>query len=146
MALKTKEIRIEDGPDAGVVFTVTQMSLIAGDNWSNRVALALCRSGVDIESLGLSGDGFKGLLDMQMFNVALKALGGIGSDTAQELLDELMSVIRVKNSDGSTRPVNIQHNELTGRTGDVTCIKTLWKLRIEAIKVNLDFLLAGVTQ
>jgi len=29
---------------------------------------------------------------------------------------------------------------------DITEIGTLWKLRIEAIKVNLDFLTAGVMQ
>lgn len=151
MPINQKEVAIEGGSDDGKVFIVSQMSLIAGDRWSNRVALALFKSGVDVSSLGLKKDSFNGLFDIgRVVNVALKALGGIEESTAQNLLDELMTVIKVKLPDGKTRPVILQqedqYNPDSGRIGDITCIKTLWKLRVEAIKVNLDFLMAGVTQ
>ncbi|NLC20402.1 MAG: hypothetical protein GX771_00625, partial [Halomonadaceae bacterium] len=56
----------------------------------------------------------------------------------QSLLDELMQNVKVRLANGSVRPLIIDT--------DITDIGTLWKLRIESIKVNLDFLTAGVTQ
>ena len=131
--IRTKEIRAE-----GNTFVVSQMPLIQGDRWANRVALALCKSGVDVSGLP-AGDGFKGMLDMaNLMNIAIKALGGISNETAQSLLDELMSTVKLKLQDGSTRNVILET--------DITSIETLWKLRIAAIKINLDFLAVGVTQ
>lgn len=131
--IRTKEVEAE-----GKTFVVSQMSLIQGDRWANRVALALCKSGVDVHGL-TGGDGFKGMLDMTgVINVSLKALGGVEDEIAQRLLDELLSTIKVKLPDGSTRSLLIE--------SDISGIDTLWKLRIESIKINLDFLTAGVTQ
>lgn len=131
--IRTKEVEAE-----GKTFVISQMSLIQGDRWANRVALALCKSGVDISGLTDGGE-FKGLLDMTgVINVALKALGGVEDEVAQRLLDELIGTIKVKLPDGSTRSLLLE--------SDISGIDTLWKLRIEAIKINLDFLMAGVTQ
>ena len=150
MAIKTKEVAITEGSDAGKTFIVSQMSLIAGDSWANRAALAVMRSGVDVSSLkGMTvQDGkFVGMLDIaSVISVILKALGGVDERTAQSLLDELLGVIKVKLPDGTTRAIVLPKEDAAGRIGDITCIKTLWKLRVEAIKVNLDFLMAGVTQ
>ena len=150
MAIKTKDVTIETGNDAGKVFVVSQMSLIAGDAWANRAALAMMRSGVDVSSLtgsAIQGGKFTGMLDIaEVINLVLKALGGMQEEVAQGLLDELLSVIKVRLPDGGTREVIIPKDPNAGRVGDITEIGTLWKLRIEAIKVNLDFLLAGVTQ
>ena len=135
--MRTKEVTAGD-----VTFVISKMPLIQGDRWANRVALALCRGGVDVSGfLGGSTDlsDIKGMIDIVgITNTALKALGGIDDDEAQSLLDELLNYIKVKLSDGSTRSVVIE--------SDVKDIQTLWKLRIEAIKINLDFLMAGVTQ
>lgn len=134
----------EDGADKGKTFVVRQMPLIQGDRWANRVALALMKSGVDVSPLtkGLNvsnAKNFVGMLDMaNVITVALKALGGIEDDVAQGLLDELMRHVAVKLPNGTTRTLTVDT--------DISSIGTLWKLRIEAIKVNLDFLKAGVTQ
>lgn len=133
----------EEGPDKGKTFVIRQMPLIQGDRWANRVALALCKSGVDISGLTQKGKGgkteFVGLLDIaSVINIALKALGGVEDDVAQALLDELMKHVSLKLPSGDTRGVMVET--------DIASISTLWKLRIEAIKVNLDFLKAGVTQ
>ncbi len=150
MAIKTKEVAITEGSDAGKTFIVSQMSLLAGDSWANRAALAVMRSGVDVSALkGMTvQDGkFVGMLDIaNVISVILKALGGVDERTAQSLLDELLGVIKVKLPDGTTRAIVLPKEDDAGRIGDITCIKTLWKLRVEAIKVNLDFLMAGVTQ
>lgn len=139
----TKDVTIEDGADAGKTFIVKQMPLLRGDRWANRVALALCKSGVDIGGLTTTDESgnavFRGLLDMVgVVNIALKALGGVDDAVAQSLLDEVMQDVRFRLPGGSDRPVVIE--------SDITSISTLWKIRIESIKVNLDFLAAGVTQ
>lgn len=139
----TKDVTIEDGADAGKTFIVKQMPLLRGDRWANRVALALCKSGVDISGLTTHDENgkavFRGLLDMTgVVNVALKALGGVDDVTAQALLDEVLQDVRLRLPNGSDRQLIIE--------SDVESIATLWKLRIESIKVNLDFLTAGVTQ
>lgn len=139
----TKDVTIEDGTDAGKTFIVKQMPLLRGDRWANRVALALCKSGVDISGLTTTDESgnavFRGLLDMVgVVNIALKALGGVEDSVAQSLLDEVLQDVRLRLPNGSDRTVVIE--------SDITSISTLWKLRIESIKVNLDFLAAGVTQ
>lgn len=144
----TKEVKIEDGVDAGKTFIVSQMPLIKGDRWANRAALAVMKAGVDVAALkGLTdkadGDA-RGMLDIAgVLNVLLKALGGIEEATAQALLDELLDVVKVKLADGGDRPVvaPTEHGN-----GDINDMQTLWKIRIEAIKVNLDFLKAGIFQ
>lgn len=141
--ITTKDVTIEDGSDAGKTFIVKQMPLLRGDRWANRVALALCKSGVDISGLTTHDEKgntvFRGMLDMAgVVNVALKALGGVDDDVAQSLLDEVIQDVRLRLPNGAERPLVLET--------DVTSIATLWKLRIESIKVNLDFLTAGVTQ
>lgn len=141
--IRTKDIAITEGDDAGKTFVVRQMPLLAGDRWANRAVLALCKSGVDIGGLtDKDANGkpvFRGLMDIAAIgNVALKALGGVDVQVAQELLDELIGHVKLRLPDGSERSLNIE--------SDISSVNTLWKLRIEAIKVNLDFLAAGVTQ
>ena len=126
--MKTKELEL-----GGKTFVISKMPLIQGDRWANRVALALCKGGIDV------GHGIKGLLDLEgITTIALKALGGVPDDVAQGLLDELMGYVKLKLPDGSTRAVVLE--------SDVDDIAALWKIRIEAIRINLDFLAVGVTQ
>lgn len=140
--ITTKDVTIEEGPDAGKVFVVKQMPLLRGDRWANRVALALCKSGVDISGLTTTdGEGkpvFRGMLDMVgIVNIALRALGGVDDAVAQSLLDEVISDVKTRLPGGGERTLIVE--------SDISSISTLWKLRIESIKVNLDFLTAGVT-
>lgn len=139
----TKDVTIESGADAGKTFIVKQMPLLRGDRWANRVALALCKSGVDISGLttqdAKGAPVFRGLLDMVgVVNVALKALGGVSDETAQALLDEVLQDVKIRLPNGTERNMIVE--------SDVESIGTLWTLRIESIKVNMDFLTAGVTQ
>lgn len=141
--ITTKDVTIEEGPDAGKVFVVKQMPLLRGDRWANRVALALCKSGVDISGLTTTDEEgkpvFRGMLDMVgIVNIALRALGGVDDAVAQSLLDEVISDVKTRLPGGGERTLIVE--------SDITSISTLWKLRIESIKVNLDFLTAGVTQ
>lgn len=162
MAILTKEVTISEGSDEGKTFVVSQMPLLRGDRWANRAMLAVMKSGVDVSRIGGLDSAFKaaaaalpkgdeaatiaffGMLDIAGgLNEILRALGGVDDQIAQELLDELLGVIKLKLPNGSLRPINPPTEESNGDIGD---LNTLWKLRIEAIKVNLDFLKAGVTR
>jgi hypothetical protein len=139
----TKDVTIEDGADTGKTFIIKKMSLLVGDSWANRVALALCKSGVDLSGLTTHDEHgktvFRGMLDMVgVVPVALKALGGVEEDKALGLLEELIRDVKIRLPNGTERPVILE--------SDITSISTLWKIRIESLKVNLDFLTAGVTQ
>lgn len=141
--ITTKDVAVNDGLDKGKVFVIEKMPLLKGDRWANRVALSLLKSGVEIGNLTQRGaDGqieFKGMIDMVgILEVVLKALGGVDDQVAQDLLDELMAHVKFRLPNGSTRSLVVD--------SDIECINTLWKLRIESIKVNLDFLTAGVTR
>lgn len=138
-----KDVSITEGVDAGKVFVVQKMSLEVGDTWANRVALALFKSGVDISGLiPMDENGkpvFRGMIDMVgIVNVALKALGGVDEEVAQALLKQVLTNVKIRLPNGTERSAIMET--------DITEIGTLWKLRIEAIKVNLDFLTAGVMQ
>lgn len=141
--ITTKDVSITEGADAGKTFVVQKMSLEVGDTWANRVALALFKSGVDISGLiPMDESGkpvFRGMIDMVgIVNVALKALGGVDEDVAQALLKQVLANVKIRLPNGTERSAIMET--------DITDIGTLWKLRIEAIKVNLDFLTAGVMQ
>lgn len=141
--ITTKDVSITEGADAGKTFVVQKMSLEVGDTWANRVALALFKSGVDIAGLiPMDENGkpvFRGMIDMVgIVNVALKALGGVDEDVAQALLKQVLTNVKIRLPNGTERSAIMET--------DITDIGTLWKLRIEAIKVNLDFLTAGVMQ
>lgn len=126
--MRTKEVQAN-----GKTFVIHKMPLIQGDRWANRVALALCKGGVEI------GGDIKGMLDLSSItSVALKALGGVDDQVAQGLLDELLATAKLKLPDGSERSIIVET--------DIDDIGTLWKIRMEAIRINLDFLLAGLTQ
>ena len=141
--ITTKDVSITEGADAGKDFVVQKMSLEVGDTWANRVALALFKSGVDISGLiPMDENGkpvFRGMIDMVgIVNVALKALGGVDEEVAQALLKQVLTNVKIRLPNGTERSAIMET--------DITEIGTLWKLRIEAIKVNLDFLTAGVMQ
>lgn len=141
--ITTKDVTITEGADAGKVFVIQKMSLEVGDTWANRVALALFKSGVDIAGLiPMDENGkpvFRGMIDMVgIVNVALKALGGVDEEVAQALLKQVLTNVKIRLPNGTERTAIMDT--------DITDIGTLWKLRIEAIKVNLDFLTAGVMQ
>ena len=139
----TKDVTIKSGSDEGKTFVVKKMGLLQGDSWANRVALALCKSGVDISGLTTHDEKgnvvFRGMLDMVgVVPIALKALGGVEEDKALGLLAELTQGVKIRLPDGSERSVVME--------SDITSISTLWDIMIESLKVNLDFLIAGVTQ
>lgn len=134
---------VDKGIDAGKEFMFSRMGMVTGDKWANQVKLELVKSGISVAGMMDIVDGkavFTGLSDiMFVIDVALRALAGVDSDRAQELLDQLNSYIHVKLPSGGTRPIIIGDVN-----SDIEDPHTLWDLRLEAIKANGRFLTAGV--
>lgn len=127
MALKTKQITIENGRDKGRVFLITEMSAAHADNWAMRALIALANGGVDLG--GLSPQ--QGM--MGMARVALDALGRLKADDAIPLLNELLDCVQIIPEGGRPRPLNMDFN-------DVEDFTTLWRLRKEVFALHTDFL------
>lgn len=127
MALKTKQITIENGRDKGRVFLITEMSAAHADNWAMRALIALANGGVDLG--GLSPQ--QGM--MGMARVALDALGRLKADDAIPLLNELLDCVQIIPEGGQPRPLNMDFN-------DVEDFTTLWRLRKEVFALHTDFL------
>ena len=127
MALKTKQITIENGRDKGRVFLITEMSAAHADNWAMRALIALANGGVDLG--GLSPQ--QGM--MGMVGVALDALGRLKADDAIPLLNELLDCVQIIPEGGKPRQLNMDFN-------DVEDFTTLWRLRKEVFALHTDFL------
>lgn len=127
MALKTRQITIENGRDKGRVFLITEMSAAHADNWAMRALIALANGGVDLG--GLSPQ--QGM--MGMAGVALDALGRLKADDAIPLLNELLDCVQIIPEGGQPRPLNMDFN-------DVEDFTTLWRLRKEVFALHTDFL------
>lgn len=133
MALKTKQITIENGRDKGRAFLITEMSAAHADNWAMRALLALANSGVDLDKVNLQ----QGVNPQQgmigMVTVTLEALGKVKPEDAIPLLNELLDCVQIIPEGGKPRPLNMDFN-------DVEDFTTLWRLRKEVFALHTDFL------
>lgn len=127
MALKSKQITIENGRDKGRVFLITEMSAAHADNWAMRALLALANNGVDLG--GISPQ--QGMIGM--VGATLGALGKVKPEDAIPLLNELLDCVQIIPEGGQPRPLNMDFN-------DVEDFTTLWRLRKEVFALHTDFL------
>lgn len=123
---KEIEIKIEEGRDAGKVFKVEEMPAVQMDRWVTR---ALCM-------LGRSGSGLSAISGMTMESL-LQAFSKLDFKDSEPLLDELLACCSFK-KDGSL--VRMGGSMTDSVIEDWT---TIFKLRIEALKLNLGFLEQG---
>lgn len=123
---KEIEITIEQGRDAGKTFKIVEMSAVQTDRWATK---ALCL-------LGRSNQGLEVIANMSMVDF-LMALSQADPDEAQPLLDELLACSSFK-KDGSF--VNMKGQLVDSVIEDFS---TIFRLRLEALKLHLDFLEQG---
>lgn len=123
---KEVEITIEEGRDKGKTFKITEMSAVQMDRWATKALCLFGKGGVTLEELGK--------LDM---SALLKVLGELGYDLSEPLLNELLECASFK-KDGVFVPMK-------GAMVDsvVEDFKTLFRLRMEALSLNLGFLDGG---
>ena len=124
---KEKEIKIETGRDAGKVFKITEMPAFQMDRWATRALLVL----------GKSKKG--GILTLGSMNIEdlLSALSEVDYEKAEPLLQELLECCSfVKNG----QSIVLKKDMVDGIIEDWT---TLFKLRMEALTLCIDFLEQG---
>lgn len=129
-------ITITEGPDAGKVFRVRQMSAATTEEWAGRALLALLNASggrADAASLMETAKTSQTAALMQ----ALSGLSGLSWETAKPLLDMLLGQIdRVQNPEKPDVVVRLSPDNVNAHIEDV---KTLLRLRGEALRLSLDF-------
>lgn len=120
---KEIEITIEKGRDAGKTFKITEMGAVQMDRWAVK---ALCL-------FGRSGQGLGTLANMGFVEI-INAFSKVNYDDAQPLLDELLACASFK-KDGVY--VAMKGSMIEGVVEDFT---TLFRLRVEALKLHFGFL------
>lgn len=124
---RTKEIKIEEGRDAGKVFVITEMPALQMDKWATRAlnAIGKNQSGGVLALLALGVP--------ELINSFLQA----DYDKIEPLMQEMLQCCSFK-KDGTTVVLNEDFvNEI------VEDWNTITNLRIEAIKLNLGFFNEG---
>ena len=123
---KEIEIKIEAGRDAGKVFKIEEMPAVQMDRWVTRALCMLGRSGSGISAIGGS-----------TMEELLQAFSKLDFKDSEPLLYELLACCSFK-KDGTL--VKMEGSMVDSVIEDWT---TIFKLRIEALKLNLGFLEEG---
>ncbi|MBO7696959.1 MAG: hypothetical protein J6T10_30380 [Methanobrevibacter sp.] len=125
---KEKEIKIEEGRDAGKVFKIIEMPAFQMDKWATRALLVLGKS----KKGGILAIGSMGMEDL------LSSLSDVEYEKAEPLLQELLDCCWFMNSTGTS--VQLKKENVDGIVEDWT---TLFKLRLEALTLCVGFLGQG---
>lgn len=123
--LKSVDIIIEAGRDKGKKFKITEMPAVKMDKWATKALLIL----------GKSGNAFN--LAQINLEELLKSLSSANYEGVEPLLEELLSCATFER-DGVS--MTMTSSIADGIVEDWT---TLFRLRIEALKLNLGFLEQG---
>jgi hypothetical protein len=128
MARREKRIEIQDR-DQKLTFKIREMSATRLESWIMRSMLLLAGSGARMPEGADVGE-----LGAFMAEAGLTALGNIEFEKAAPLLDELLGCC--------SRIVERVEERCTPESVDayILDVKTLFTLRMEAIKLNLGFL------
>lgn len=123
--LKSIDIVIEAGRDKGKMFKITEMPAVKMDKWATKALLLL----------GKSGSAFN--LAQINLEELLSKLSSANYEGVEPLLEELLSCVSFE-KDGVSMV-------MTSSIADsiVEDWTTLFRLRIEALKLNLGFLEEG---
>lgn len=124
---KEKEIKIEEGRDAGKVFKITEMPAFQMDRWATRALIALGKS----KRGGIISLGSMSLQDI------FSALADVDYETTEPLLQELLECCAFV-KDGQS--IVLTKDMVDGIVEDWT---TLFKLRMEALALCVGFLERG---
>ena len=123
---KQIEVVIENGRDAGKSFTITEMPATQGEKWATKALGVLGHSGVGIAALGKIP-----------FDEILEKVLSTSSEEVEPLMDELLACASFI-KDGQI--IKMQGNMIDSVIEDVS---TIFKLKMESLKLNLGFLGIG---
>ena len=118
-------------------FKITQMSAIQQERWINRVVMLLAGSA------GLDGalDNLQGSLKAGKYEDILRIFGALKYEEIEPLYNELLEccahIPDPKNPGFATKLTAGNADSIVGE------VKTLYRLRLEALKLNFDFFKGG---
>lgn len=124
---KVKEVKIEEGRDAGKVFKITEMPAFQADRWATRALLQIGKS---------QKGGIMALGSMEMSEI-INSFSELDYDKAEPLLQELLECCAFV-KDGTS--ITLTKDMVDSIVEDWT---TLFKLRMEALQLNVGFLEQG---
>lgn len=132
MARNETEVTIgpDGGRDAGKVYHITEMDAFQCESWTHRAGIVLAKAGIDLLQLAELDMESKEERDVGIL-MLLQGLGGLNYTEVKPLLDEQFSCVKIKPSEKVIRA-------LTGQ-GDIEEFGTLNRLRMEVVKLHLDF-------
>ena len=122
-----KTIELEDRGNK-LVFKVKEMSATQLEDWTMRAVLVLAGAGSDIPA----GGGVEGI-GKYLAEHGLAAIGNVDYAKAKPLLDEMLGCCY--------RVIDRMEERVTPETADayIKDMTTLFKLRMEALKLNFSF-------
>lgn len=125
--LREKTITLEDSGKQ-LTFKLRQMAATQLESWTFRLGLVLAAAGSDIPI----DKGVEGAI-LYLAKHGFAALGKISYENAKPLLDEMLGCCY--------RVVDRVEEQVTVETADayIENMMTLFRLRLEAFKVNFDF-------
>ena len=126
-----KRITIEDRGNK-LEFVIREMSATQLEDWTMRAVLVLAGAGSDIPA----GGGVEGI-SKYLAEHGLAAIGAVDYAKAKPLLDEMLGC--------ASRVVDRVEERVTPETADayIEDMATLFKLRMEALKLNFAFFQGG---
>jgi hypothetical protein len=129
-----RQSKIIDIEDRGkkLTFKVTEMSATQLEDWTMRAVLVLAGAGSDIPANG----GVEGI-GRYLAEHGLAAIGNVNYEKAKPLLDEMLGCC--------SRVIDKMEERVTPETADayIEDMATLFKLRLEAFRVNFSFFGSG---
>ena len=126
-----KIIELEDRGNK-LTFKIREMSATQLEDWTMRAVLVLAGAGSDIPASG----GVEGI-GKYLAEHGLAAIGAVDYAKAKPLLDEMLGCC--------SRVIDKMEERVTPETADayIEDMSTLFKLRLEAFKVNFSFFGSG---
>ena len=124
---KEIEVKIEKGRDAGKVFKITEMPAFQADRWATRALILLGKT---------TKGGIMALGSMEMSDI-INSFSELDYEKAEPLLQELLECCSFI-KDGTSIP--LKKDMIDSIVEDWT---TLFKLRIEALQLNIGFFEKG---
>lgn len=142
---KEVTIQIEDG-ERELTFAVRQMPALKLERWINRAVILLARAGgAEIKDMDLTTDGLRNVWRMVgkdddaggIAEKVIRTIGGLDYEAAEPLYNELLeccALIPDPAKPGRRMPMTAATIE-----GNIENPITLYRLRLEAVKVNFSF-------
>ena len=130
--MRNEKIITIDDRGKSLTFKVKEMAATQLESWAMRCVLVLAAAGSDVPATG----GVEGMAKF-LSEHGLAALGNVNFEKAKPLLDEMLGCCY--------RVIDAMEEKVTPQAADayIEDIRTLLKLRMEALKLNFGFFGTG---